>query len=58
MVQLFMGTSYSFKFSETLVYMCLFKTKDIKINTIFSLKVTIKLLSLEKKCYNMIIALT
>ena len=37
-----MGTSYSFKISKTTVYMCPFKIIDVKMKTIFTLKVTIK----------------
>ena len=40
--QLFMGSSYSFKISKTTVYICPFKINDIKMKTIFSLKVTMK----------------
>ena len=36
-----MGTSY-FKISESTVYTRPFKTNDVKMKTIFSLKVTIK----------------
>ena len=39
-----MGTSYSFKVSETAFWICPVKTNDVKIKTIFSLKVTINLL--------------
>ena len=37
-----MGTSYSFKINKTRDYVCPFKTNDVKMKTIFSLKVTIK----------------
>ena len=43
-VQLFVGTSCSFKISKTTVYICPFKTNDVKMKTIFSLKVTIKVI--------------
>ena len=42
--QLFRGTGYSFKISKTTVYICSFKTNDVKMKTIFSLKVTIKVI--------------
>ena len=41
-LQLFMGTSYSFKIRKTRVYICPFKTNNVKMKTIFSLKVNIK----------------
>ena len=41
-VQLFIGTSYSFNISKTTVYRCPFKTYDVKMKITFSLKVTIK----------------
>ena len=40
-VQIFKGTSYFFKSSETKVNIFPFKTNDIKMKTILSLKVTI-----------------
>ena len=43
-----MGTSYSFKISETTVYICPFKTNYIKIKTIFSWKVTFSYFFLER----------
>ena len=56
-VQLFIGTNYSFKISKATVYISPFKTNDIKMKT-FSLKVTIKVtFPWKKKCY-MIIVLT
>ena len=39
-----MGTSNSFKISGTTVYICPFKTNDVKMKSIFSLKVTIKVI--------------
>ena len=36
-VQLFMGTSYSFKISKNTVYKCPFKTNDVKMNLFFFL---------------------
>ena len=58
-VQLFMGTSYSFKTSKTIVYICPLKTNDIKKKTTFSLKVTVKVTFPSKtKCYSMMIVLT
>ena len=44
-----MGTSYSFTISKTTVCICSFKTNDVKMKTIFSLKVTIKVTSSCKK---------
>ena len=32
-VQIFMGTSYSFTISKTAVYLCPFKTNDVKTKT-------------------------
>ena len=34
-VQLFVGTSCSFQISKAAVYICPFKTNDVKIKTIF-----------------------
>ena len=38
-VKLFMGISYYLKISKTAVYIYPFKTNDVKMKTIFSLKV-------------------
>ena len=54
-VQLFMGTRYSLKISEDTVYICPFKTNDVKIETIFSLKLTIKVTFPLKKSYSIIV---
>ena len=56
--QVLMGTSYFFKISETKVYIWPFKTNDVKIKLIFSLKVFIKITFPWKKCCSMIIVLT
>ena len=65
---IFMGTSYSAllyssstlasKISDTTVYICPFTTNEVKMKTIFSLKVTIKVTFNSKKRYSMIIVLT
>ena len=57
-VQLFMETSYSFTISKTTAYICSFKTNFVKMKTIFSLKVTIKVIFPQKKSYKMVIVLT
>ena len=54
-VQLFMGTRYSSKISEDTVYIWPFKTNDVKIETIFSLKLTIKVTFPLKKSYSIIV---
>ena len=41
-VKFFVGTSYFFKISKTAVYICPFKTSYVKMKTIFSLKVILK----------------
>ena len=41
-VEFFMVTKYSFKIGEAIVYICPFRTNDVKMRTIFSLKLTIK----------------
>ena len=57
-VQVFVGTSWSFKISKATVYIYPFKTNDVKMKTIFSLKKTIKITFPWKKCYSMITVLT
>ena len=47
-VQLFMGTSYSFKISEPTVYICPYKT-DVKIKTFFFESYLKSYFSLKKK---------
>ena len=54
-----MGTSYFFKIRKTTVYIFPFKFNNVKMKTIFSLKVTIKVsFPWNKKFYSMILVLT
>ena len=57
-VQLFMGTSCSFKISKTTVYICPFESNYVKMKTTFSPEVTIKVTFPWKKKVSMIIVLT